>query len=100
MNARQKAKKYKRMYEELLNQPAHVIFETEQHSIDTLKFERFYDSTLLMEEDIINMREIIARDLAQSIANNLDKYIDYGTEFCQYMNEYRLYGEIKIVNKL
>lgn len=35
MNARQKAKKYKRMYEELLNSP--VKFKVEEHKIDTLR---------------------------------------------------------------
>lgn len=35
MNARQKAKKYKRMYEELLNKP--VKFKKEQRKIDTVK---------------------------------------------------------------
>lgn len=94
MNARQKAKKYKRMYEQLLNQP--VKFKVEQHKIDTLKFERFYPKELVIP--LMNSRylqEMIMKDIVQDL--RLDKYIDYYTEFCSYMNKYRVYGEIKVI---
>ena len=97
MNARQKAKKYKRMYEALLNQP--VKFNVEQHKIDTLRFERFYPSALIMHADNSYLREVIVKDIAQGLASSLDKYIDYYMEFCPHINKHRFCGEIKIVSR-
>ena len=98
MNARQKAKKYKRMYEALLKSP--IRFEVEQHKIDTLRFERFYPEALITQENSSYLREVIVKDIAQGLASNLDKYIDYNTEFCPRINKYRFYGEIKVVDRL
>lgn len=98
MNARQKAKKYKRMYEALLNQP--VKFNVEQHKIDTLRFERFYSESLVANANSNYFREVIVKDIAQSLVSSLDKYLDYFTEFCPHTNQYRFCGEVKIVNRL
>ena len=98
MNARQKAKKYKRMYEALLKQP--VRFKVEQHKIDTLRFERFYPEALIVQENSNYLRKVIVKDIAQNIASSLDKYIDYFTEFCPHINKYRFCGEIKVVDRL
>lgn len=100
MNARQKAKKYKSMYEALINQP--VKFKVEQHKIDTLKFERFYSESLVANANSNYFREAIVKDIAQGLASSLslDKYIDYYTEFCPRINKYRFCGEIKVVNRL
>lgn len=97
MNARQKAKKYKRMYEKLLKQP--VKFKVDQHRIDTLKFELLYPEELIMRGNSNYLREVIFRDIAQNIANDLDKYVEYYTEFCPHINKYRFYGEIKVVSR-
>lgn len=97
MNARQKAKKYKRMYEALLNQP--VKFNVEQHKIDTLKFERLYPEALIIPENNSYLREVIVKDLAQDLVSNLDKYVNYHTEFCPITNMYRFYGEIDVVDR-
>lgn len=98
MNARQKAKKYKRMYEALLKSP--VRFKVEQHKIDTLRFERFYPEALIIPENSSYLREVIVKDIAEGIASSLGKYIDYNTEFCPHINQYRFYGEIKVVDRL
>ena len=98
MNARQKAKKYKRMYEALLNQS--VPFKVEQHKIDTLRVERFYPKALIIQENSNYLREVIVKDIAQDLASNLDKYMDYKTEFCPRINKYRFHGEIKVVDRL
>ena len=97
MNARQKAKKYKRINEALLNQP--VKFKVEQYKIDTLGFERFfYPKDPILQNDNC-LQEVIAEDIAQGIANNLYKYIDYNIEFCPHINMHRFYGEIKILER-
>jgi len=93
MNARQKAKKFKRMYEELLKQP--VTIKVEQHKIDTLRFERRYPKALVMSNYNSYFQHCMAKDLAEK----LDKYIDYHMEFCPHTNEYRFVGEIKVVEK-
>lgn len=95
MNARQKAKKYKRMYEELIKQP--VKYEVKTHKIDTLKFERLYPRHLVIDENSGYFKEVILKDIAYSIAESLDKYMIYRTEFCPHMNRYRFVGEIKVV---
>ncbi len=98
MNARQKAKKYKRMYEALLKSP--VKFKVEQHKIDTLRFERFYPEAVIAQEDSSYLREVMVKNIAESLASSLDKYIDYNIEFCPHINKYRFYGEIKVVDRL
>ena len=95
MNARQKAKKYKRMYEELLNQP--VEYKVKIHKIDTLRFERLYPTKLVMQDGSSYFRHCVVKDIAYGIAKSLDKYINYHTEFCPHMNMYRFVGEIKVV---
>ena len=98
MNARQKVKKYKRLYEEFLNHP--IKFTTEQYKIDILRFEELYPEEFIAESHSNYVREIITKDIAQSLASSLDKYIDYKTEFCPDTNKYRFSGEIKVINRL
>lgn len=98
MNARQKAKYYKRKYELLLKSP--VQFNVEHHKIDTLRFERFYPEALIVHGNSDYLREIVAKDIAQGLASSLDKYVDYRTEFCPHINKYRVLGEIKVVDRL
>lgn len=98
MNARQKAKKYKRMYEALLKKP--IEFKVEHHKIDTVRFERFYpyfESSILEDEDYL--RNVIANDIADCLMDDKDKYIEFHIEFCPHINRYRLCMEIKVVNK-
>lgn len=99
MNARQKAKKYKRINEALLNQSVKFKVVYIPYKIDILRFERFFHprDPILQNNDYL--QEVIADDIAQGMANNLYKYVDYNTEFCPHINMYRLYGEIKVLEK-
>ena len=65
MNARQKAKKYKRMYEELIKQP--LRFEVKKYKIDTLKFERFYPTPVITQENSSYYAEVVTKDIARDI---------------------------------
>jgi len=97
MNARQKAKKYKRLYEALLKPP--VKYTVEQHNIDTLRFEHFYTRELV-ENYRDELRPAINDDIKRDFSKILfDKYVYYRTEFCPSMDMYRLYAEIKIVDQ-
>lgn len=100
MNARQKAKKYKRMYEELLNrhQPK---FKVEEHKIDILKFEQYYPTKLLAtQKNNTYLRETIVKNIAQDLASNLDEYVDYNMKFCSDINKYCFSGTIKVVDRV
>lgn len=91
MNARQKAKKYKRLYESLVTQKPPIVFE-EPHHIDTLKFVKCYP------EDLINTH-YIQMDITQGIIKGLDKYIVYWMDFDPTMNVWRVCGELKVVDR-
>lgn len=106
MNARQKAKRFKRLYEELSKQPLPVIFKEPPH-IDTLRIERTYPGELItntrfMQEDISaiatpNATGYVLKDIAFGLAEGLGKYIVYRTDYDPEMNVYRVCGEIKVV---
>ena len=99
MNARQKAKKYKRMYEALAKQPVMLRIEQPKRlQIDTLKFERYYPEELVVNESSGFLREVVLKDVAEGLANSLDRYIDYRTEFCPDLG-FRLLGEIMVVRR-
>lgn len=97
MNARQKAKRYKRMYEELVNKPVKITVE--QHKIDRLRFERRYPRELVMQNYNGYFQHCIIKEIVYSLAEDLDKYIDYRTEFDPVTNMYRFVGEIKVVER-
>ena len=71
MNARQKAKKYKRMFEQLLDQ------------IDTFRFEEFHPKYIAGWDYIVGKP---------------DDYVKYSVSFDPYLNKYRLTGKIKVVH--
>ena len=99
MNARQKAKKYKRMYEALAKQPVMLrVEQPKQLKIDTLKFERYYPEELVVNESKDFLWKAILKDVAEGLANSLDRYIDYRTEFCSDLG-FRLSEEIMVVRR-
>ena len=95
MNARQKAKYYKRKYDELLKQP--IPFTVEQHKIDTIQFERFYPEALIVHENSDLLREIVVRDVAHALADKLDKYIEYRTIYEPHVGGYRFFGKVRVI---
>lgn len=104
MNARQKAKRYKRLYESLLPKtPVKVKLEIDQHKIDTLRVEKYYPVELVLDGNVSYLRGVVIRAIADCLADrlsdNLDKYLDYYTEFCPDLNKYRFCGEIKVVER-
>lgn len=96
MNARQKAKYYKRKYEELKNMPL-PKFTVNNYKVDTLEFQRLYPEALIvngMEDEIKN---IITRDLVNGLVLQMDKYVTVKTYFEPHWNHYRFVGEVKVV---
>ena len=105
MNVRQKAKKYKRLYEALLQKSSvKVKLEIHQHNIDTLRFERYYPRELILGNwsNSSYLRDVMIKSIADGFANtlaeNFDKYINYYTEFCPNFDKYHFVGEMKVVD--
>ena len=94
MNARQKAKRYKHLYETLSKQPLPVIFK-EPHHIDTLRYERAYPDELLRNSP--STTSYMLMEIAQGLAKGLNKYIVYRTDYDPTTNICRVSGELKVV---
>lgn len=103
MNARQKAKKYKRMYEALSTRSKPpIVFNEEQYTIDTLRV-----SMILPKHAAILGNDYIMRIAFQSLVEELTKYpgkyIDGYTEYLPYDASHRLlrlHCQIKVLRKL
>lgn len=96
MNSRQKAKKYKKLYESLLNQP--VKFNVVTPKIDTLRHEQFIDEEVLARpEHIKYIHRHIRERIAEDIASDLNNYINFSTKYQPDLHGYRVRGEIKVV---
>lgn len=98
MNARQKAKYYKRKYEELANMPL-PKFTVTNYKIDKLRFQRFYPELLIKSEDEQRMTDIITRDLAIEMASQLWKYVTVKSNYEPLLNQYKFIGEVEVVCK-
>lgn len=106
MNARQKAKRYKRLYESLLpKMPVKVKLEIDQHKIDTIRFEHYYPRELILGNwnNDRYLREVVIRSIADGFANcltdNLDKYVNYYVEYFSDLDKYHFIGEIKVIER-
>lgn len=97
MNARQKAKKYKRAYEALLNEKPHIIFHEITSQIDTLKFGmRLHKQEALLGDGYI--KAIVINGLVKELAKCPEKYIDGYIEYLPYDPDYtHLHYQIKIL---
>lgn len=97
MNARQKAKHYKRLYSELLSRPM-PKFSATNYRVDTLSFQRLYpDIFVPANED--ELTDIIVRDLALELMSQLDKYVTVTTSREPYINRVKVIGEVMVVRK-
>lgn len=91
MNARQKAKRFKRLYEALLKQKMPIVFE-EPHHIDTLRYVKSYP------EELVTSR-YIKTDIAQGLLEGLYKYIVYSMDYDATINMWRVCGELKVLDR-
>ena len=99
MNARQKAKKYKKLYENLLNQP--VKFNVVTPKVDTLRYEQFFDEDLLAQpEHIKYIRRGMRARIAEELVSELNSYINISSKYQPDLHGYQVCGEIKVVNIL
>jgi len=96
MNARQKAKYYKRKYEELAKMPLPKVTVT-NYKIDTLRFQRLYPEALIVKGEENKLTDIITKDLANELASQMGKYVTVTANFEPHINHYRIVGEIRVV---
>ena len=97
MNARQKAKYYRRKYEELANMPLPKPAVT-KYKVDTLKIQRLYPpGDLIVNGMKDEIKNIIARDLVDSLASQMDKYVTVEACFDPCLYQYRFAGKVKVV---
>lgn len=98
MNARQKAKHYKKKYEELAYIKMKIPhFEVcEEGIIDTIRFERCYPVALISNPNT-NIRQILVKDLAYELARNFDAYTKFTSTFLPHSNQWKFTADVKII---
>lgn len=97
MNARQKAKYYKRKYEETKVKLVPKIMVS-KYNIDTLKAKKLCPKDLIENNDENIYVDIVTRALAQCLASQADKYMTITTNYEPSLRSYIVSGEIKVVN--
>jgi hypothetical protein len=96
MNARQKAKYYRRKYEELANMPLRKLTVT-NHKVDSLKFQKSYPEDLISMSKENEIKNMVTRDLVDGLVSQMDKYVTVKTWFEPCLNHHIFAGEVKVV---
>lgn len=95
MNARQKAKAYKRRLDEMMKRPIQV--KVEQLKIDRIKLARRYPKVFVQEAPKDYLKETLTKDIAFELARNLTAYVNYRVEDYPFLDEYRVIAEVGVV---
>ena len=96
MNARQKAKHYKKKYEELAYMKIPHFEVCEDGTIDTIRFERCYPVALISNPNT-NIRQILVKDLAYELARNFDAYTKFTSTFLPHSNQWKFTADVRVV---
>lgn len=95
MNARQKAKKYKKAYEDLLKQPVrHYVVN---HPVDTLHFRKRYPMEWAFNREAF--RNKVKIDMKQELMAKIEPYIDWRLDEDIQNDCYLLDFQIKVVSR-
>lgn len=97
MNARQKAKKYKKAYEDLLKQPVRQYVV--RHPVDTLRFKKRYPMEMGIELGDEVFEDLVRNDMKNMLMAKIDPYIDWRLDKDIYNNCYLLGFQIKVVSR-
>ena len=98
MNVRQKAKYYKRKYEETKYDAIPVKCIVTRYNVDTLKAERLCPKDLIENNDENIKVDIFTRALAQDLAAQGNKYMTITSHYEPSLRSYIVSGEIKVVS--
>ena len=102
MNARQKAKRYKRLYEEYTRLTIKPTIVTDRRKVDTLKFSREYPEVLVKN---LNsgcdewIKNAIQRDLCFELLKKFGDYVDTSIDLDTYNGKYIVTGTINILRR-
>lgn len=98
MNARQKAKYYKRKYEELAHPKWFPILEISNREVITLTAQKEYPETLIKQNEKNKdfFKDVLANDLANLLAPKLKDHMTYRTGYDPYTKKYTFAGVIRI----
>lgn len=101
MNARQKAKKYKRMYEALsARSKPPILLNEKEYKIDTLNGETMLTDRFIAEGNAELLKQIILEVLTQNLAEHFNEYINYDIEHLSYKPGHCLRYWIKVARRL
>ncbi len=97
MNARQKAKKYKKAYEDLLKQPVRHYVVT--HPVDTLHFKKRYPMEWAFGLSREAFRNKVKNDMKRGLMDKIEPYIDWRLDEDICNDAYLLDFQIKVVSR-
>ena len=97
MNARQKAKYYKKKYEELLKVP--VKYTATTYKVDTIRFTRLYPEFLVTEDMAGYLRNTLKKDICNELVDTLGSYVDVQMNWDPHNNSYRVDAALDVVRK-
>ncbi len=94
MNARQKAKFYKRKYEELLHMPIpKTIVETRK--VDTLKYKKYISEDCMSYGDIYSYLFI---DMEHSLSEEIRKHCEWYIEHIPEKSMFKFTAQLKLID--
>lgn len=98
MNARQKAKYYKRKYEEMAHPKWLPIRTISNREVITLTVQKEYPETLIKQNENNKdfFKDVVADDLANLLAPKLKDHMTYRTAYNPYTKKYTFAGVIRI----
>lgn len=100
MNARQKAKKYKRMYEALTAKwKPPIELKEEEYEIDTLKFMTSLSKEYVMHGNSECAKGMVIDAFTNMLTKYFDKYIDYYVEYSPYEGKYILHAQFRVLRR-
>lgn len=97
MNARQKAKKYKKAYEDLLKQPVrHYVVN---HPVDTLHLKKRYPMEWTFNLSREAFKNKVKNDMKNELMDKIEPYIDWRLDEDICNDCYLLDFQIKVVSR-
>lgn len=97
MNTRQKAKHYKKAYEELLKQPVRQYVV--EHPVDTLHFKKSYPMEIVDSCNEERLEELIDNDVKRGFMDGIGPYVDWKVEKDILNQVYVLNCQLKVVSR-
>ena len=97
MNARQKAKQYKKLYERMQKQPINLQVHNFKTSIIKSAVVVPYEKALTLETSELEEVELIKTKLASELAEGIKETMDITVVDCPPECIYKVYGTIRVV---